>query len=348
MNGRRKKYFFSVGVIVIIAALTLYMLLKDNSVEDIWRTMRKMAPPCILAAMLMVVLYILFEGLGMRVTLSSFGTKVKVRKCFAYAATDMYYALITPSATGGQPVMLYTMNKDGVPFAKSAPAILINTICFKTILMILGAMIVIFKPKIVFGNGAVATMLFILGILFNLFLIAVCFLSMFHQSLVRKFVYGLTKILKKIRIIKNPEKANAFLEKHLKDYAQCTEHIKRNKIIFLKVFLIIIFQRLSLFSISFFVYTGLGYSELGYFEIILIQAAIAISVNSLPVPGAAGVTEAVFALLYSSIYPDGQVLVSALLLTRIFDFYFSLVLSGGTTLINHISMSRKRRKKLTT
>ena len=155
------------------------------------------------------------------------------------------------------------------------------------------------------------------------------------------------RLLTKIRILKNPDKTNALLEKHLHDYAQCTGHIKEHKIIFLKVFLIIIFQRFSLFSISFFVYSGLGYSALGYFDIILIQAAIAIAVNSLPVPGAAGVTEAVFALLYSSIYPDSGVLVSALLLTRIFDYYFSLVLSGATTFINHISITRKNRKKLT-
>ena len=113
-----------------------------------------------------------------------------------------------------------------------------------------------------------------------------------------------------------------------------------------KVLIVNFIQRSCICSVGYLVYRSFGQTALNYFGVVGIQAAIATAANSLPVPGAAGVTEVVFMLLYSSIYPDSELLVSALLLTRFFDYYFSLVMSGGVTLVNHLRLTKRKKKRV--
>ena len=46
------------------------------------------------------------------------GEKAPLWPTFAYACADFYVSSITPSATGGQPAVVYYMRKDGVSVAK--------------------------------------------------------------------------------------------------------------------------------------------------------------------------------------------------------------------------------------
>ena len=51
-------------------------------------------------------------------------------------------------------------------------------------------------------------------------------------------------------------------------------------------------QRLSIFVLTYIVYCGLGFRTAGMADVILLQAAIYVAVDMLPIPGAQGVTEA--------------------------------------------------------
>ncbi|MBR5272564.1 MAG: flippase-like domain-containing protein [Clostridia bacterium] len=342
---KNKKYWISGAILIIIICLTMYTLLKDFKVSDIVNTILSVNPIYIILCIVMVFLYLWFEGLGLKVVLKTIGTKISGKKGFVYANVDLYFSLITPSSTGGQPVMAYYMNRDSIPIPQSTIAILFNTMTFKVVLMVLSAGVLIFMPDVVLGNGVLVTVLFFVGFGMQILMSALCFMSMFSQTVVRKISVSFITFLGKIRILKKPQKTLESLEKSLGDYAQCAEFLKNSLSMIPKVFVVNFIQRVCLFTVGYFVYRSFGQNALNYFEVVGIQTAIAMSANFLPIPGAAGITEAVFALLYSSIYPNEQLLVSALLLTRIFDYYFSLVLSGAVTLANHVKLTKKAKKE---
>ena len=342
---KNKKYLISAAILFVVVCLTMYMLLKDFKISDIVHTMLTVNPVYIVLCMVMVFLYAWFEGLGLKVVLKTVGTKISGRKGFVYANVDLYFSLITPSSTGGQPVMAYYMNRDSIPISQSTMAILFNTMAFKVVLMVLAIVMLIFRPDIIFDNGVFVTVLFFAGFVMQCLMSTLCFMSMFSQTVVRKISRAFLIFLGKIRILKRPQKTLDSLEKSLGDYAQCAEFIKSSRSIVPKVFAVNFIQRICLFTVGYLVYRSFGQCDLNYFEVVGIQAAIATAANFLPIPGAAGVTEAVFMLLYSSIYPDEQLLVSALLLTRIFDYYFSMLMSGGVTLFNHVRLTKKSKKE---
>lgn len=342
---KNKKYLISGIILVVVICLTLYMLLKDFNISDIFNAILSVNPLYIALCVLMVILYSFFEGIGLRIVLKTFGTKISYLKGYVYGNVDLYFSLITPSSTGGQPVMAYYMAKDSIPVSQSTMAILLNTLNFKAVLITLSTLVLIFMPDLIFGSGAEVTVLFFAGYGMQLLMGTACFMAMFSQKIIRGLSFWFIRLLGKIRIFKDPEKTVEKFGKSLDDYAQCANFVKSSRMIVPKVYIVNLIQRVCLFTIGYLVYVSFGQSTLNYFEVVGIQAAIAMAANFLPIPGAVGVTELVFMLLYSTIYPDQTLLVSALLLTRIFDFYFSLLLSGGVSVANHISVTRRKKKE---
>ena len=60
-------------------------------------------------------------------------------------------------------------------------------------------------------------------------------------------------------------------------------------------------QRLSIFVLTYIVYCGLGFRTAGMADVILLQAAIYVAVDMLPIPGAQGVTEAMYKNVFRNI-----------------------------------------------
>ena len=68
---------------------------------------------------------------------------------------------------------------------------------------------------------------------------------------------------------------------------------------------------------------------------------LALSMESLPIPGAAGVMEGAFVLFYAGVFGENLVL-PAMLLTRGLNYYFWLIL-GGLVSAGSLKLPQRRR-----
>ena len=82
-----------------------------------------------------------------------------------------------------------------------------------------------------------------------------------------------------------------------------------------------------MFLIPWLVYRGLGFTEYNPLQIILLQAVLHVAVGFIPIPGAAGVSEGAFLLLYRRLFPPA-VMAGAMLLTRTLNLYIMVVIYG--------------------
>ena len=120
--------------------------------------------------------------------------------------------------------------------------------------------------------------------------------------------------------------------------------MKNNKIVFVKMLLNSFVQISILFSIPFLCARALGANDLTWFQGICTQGALFLSVSSLPLPGAAGVTEYGYALFFDGLIPT-TILSSTLLLSRFCNFILPLVESGLGLLILQLKSNKKRAAK---
>jgi hypothetical protein len=99
------------------------------------------------------------------------------------------------------------------------------------------------------------------------------------------------------------------------------------------------------YSIPFFVRLALGEPWVSPLTVLSLQAVLALSVSSLPLPGAVGISESAFLALYGGmVSPD--LLPAAALLSRGISFYLPVMLSGGFLFLHRVFSTRRTEKIL--
>ena len=342
---KSRKLFLSILVLIILVAVTVYFLMRNYDIDEIVASLGKMDYRHVLLGVSMLFLFILFGAFAVKTVAGPLGSRTGILKAIKYSCVDIYFSGITPAATGGQPFVTYYMKKDGIPIYRSTIVILMTTMTYKIVLVIFGVLGYIFFPQIYFDTNAAVTSLSLFGLSINVILIILCAFGMFSKKMSGAIGSWMIKFLGKIKVIKNPQKRLDSFDQTLNNYSEAARFIKENKSVMIKTLACSFLQRTALFSVSYFVYRGLGFDAMNALEIISLQAAISLCVDSIPLPGAAGVTELAFIMLYGRAYPNEDVRATALLITRGITYYLGVIVSGLVVLLSHIKGMALRKEE---
>ena len=265
----------------------------------------------------------------MKEILKSLNFDITLRKGMFYSIIEFYFSGITPSSTGGQPVQLYYMTKDNIPIRKSYITLMLNTIYFKLIMLIFGILVLIINKSYVFNSDLVYQVCFIIGFFVDLVIVLLGVILLFKISFIEYIYNKLVNVLKKFRFLKNKFQ-NENNGKVMERYKAEIEFIKTHKLLVFYTFVITFLQRLALFSIIYVIYKALGYSEYSYIELLIIQLSVQISIEALPLPGGAGLSESMLHNIFTVVF-SLQMADVGMLLTRTFTFYVPSepITSGG-------------------
>ena len=91
--------------------------------------------------------YAVFDGVGLFAFLRRQGYPIKLSSSIHLTFTGLYYANITPSSSGGQPMQVYLLNQRGVPVGVSSSALSVR-------LMANQLMIVLMTTGLWIANGS--------------------------------------------------------------------------------------------------------------------------------------------------------------------------------------------------
>lgn len=267
--------------------------------------------------------------------------KVPFVSCLKYSFIGFFFSYITPSSSGGQPAQMYYMKKDGVKIGYSTLIMLLVTIAYKSVLVILGLVLLIFNFDAVFLYGGKLGWLLALGFFLNNAFIAGLAFIVARPDWARRFGISVLNKLTDWKLVKEKDHGKALdkINRICDTYVIGSSYLRENAAVVAKVFGITLIQRLCLFMVTWVVYKAYGLSGVSLIDIVTMQVMIAIGVEMLPLPGAAGVTEASFILVFEKIFGENLV-KPALLLSRGLTFYAVLIAGGIVTFIAHIKVMR--------
>lgn len=342
MKKKNRKNTLNLIFFICLILLTFFLIFRNTSFGSIKNTISQINPLFILAGIGLMIIYVFCEGECLRVICNSLGSKVGFGKAFVYACSDVYFSAITPSATGGQPAMIYYMSKDGIPISKSSLAVLLSLMEYMSVLVVLGILSFLCHFSFIMSNTLLIIM-FLFGLIMSTLVIAASLAAMFSKTLIRRFALWCVRVLSRIRIIKDANAASEYIEKQLTEYRQGAQYIKSHPFISVRVLLICLLQRVSLLTVTYCVYKGMGISGASVISVLAMQSVVMLSVTSLPLPGAVGASEGMFMVSFAGIFPK-PLLTSAMLLTRGINFYFNTLFAGTISLINHLRILRKDKK----
>ena len=326
-----KKYLKNILLFVVLIALTFYIVLKNQSIEDIKNALSSVDVRFLGVGVLAMLVYFCCEAFNLNRTLKVLGEKTDFIHCLKYVFIGFFFSAITPAASGGQPVQIYFMHKDKLSGANSTLSLLILLCSYHLVNLLLAitGFIVNFTKLTV-----AMRIFFVIGLILNSSLFALYLIGIFSKRTSKALIKFAVKVLKKIKV-KNIDAIEKKLESGLEKYQGSAKYIKSNIKMIIKTILITFVQMTAFFSISYWVYRSFGLSANNIIQIIFLQAILYIIVCVLPLPGSVGVSEGVFMGLYSAIYTE-NVVGTAMMLHRGISFYLFVIISSVVVMFNVI------------
>lgn len=328
---KAKKFLKNFIFFIILIGLTFYILFKDQDLSEIFHILTGVNKWYILLAVISAGIYILCEAINTRRNLRTLQEHTNLMRCVKYTLTNAFFSGITPSSTGGQPMEVYYMHRDGIKISNATLVVLIQSCGFQ-IATLSFAMISIFF-NLQYMNTALI-ILFLVGLFLNGFILTVYLVSIFSKKISNGAISLLVKILKKLKF-KNIQEREEKIRKGLESYQASAKYIKENKIVIFKTMLTAVFQIFFYYSITYWVYCSFGFGEFQILQIISMQAVVYTSTSGIPLPGAVGISEGNFMALFKNIFHYNTI-TSAMLLSRGVSFYLQVMISGIVVLITMI------------
>ncbi len=343
LNKKTKRLLLNLGFVALLVTVTLVVLFvnhKELNFQSIAEYFKNSNPVWIVAACLCMLLFIFFEGLSIYVIALIFGNKAKFISSMAYSSADVFYSAITPTAAGGQPAAVFYMARDGISAGKGSFAMLLNTIGYTAAIFVIGIAAVCIDPLLFGGiNTVFAKVLVISGGVIQSALLGLYIGCMFFGKAITKVGNGLITFLNKIKLVKNPEKWHNKISDEVQKYGECRQIIKQKPVVIFTTLLINTLQRVSQTLIPCFVCLAIK-PDIDFLEVFVLQAFVLYGYNSIPIPGGVGAYEYLFINIYMQMFDNAFILL-ALMISRLFSYYFSMLVSGVVTLTYHMVGGKK-------
>jgi hypothetical protein len=336
----KKQYVFSIILFLFLLIGTYYFIFKDYSISTLLSSIENCNKYYILLSILGIVFYSIFASLYMKLMFKYFNKHISWYQAFGYLFTEVYFSAITPSSIGGQPVQMMEMKKDGLNYQINSIVVMLHTIIYKIVILVLATLACLFYFKDIFSQNKTFIILFILGYITTIMLIVVLLILVYSKKLVHKIIHLIINIGDKLHIIKDKNKQIEKLNDAIIGYHSCAKFTKDNPKVLIYSFIILLLQRISLISISYFVYRAFNLNALSYLEILAFQVCIIVACDFVPTPGSVAVSEGLLIEINKFIYGE-QIAASAMILYRSISFYLFVIFCGIYYLIFHFTKRKK-------
>lgn len=343
-SGRAGKIVWLLLFIVLVAA-TIFVITrnKDFSFDNFMKTIRNANPFFIAGAFLCMAGFVVFEALALRHLERFFHSPKSVPKNIVYSAADIYFSAITPSATGGQPASAMFMIKDGLSPATTTLCLMLNLSLYMISIVVIGIVCLAVHPALLLNFAPVSRGFIIAGLFVQSVLVAGILLMALKDKWILSICDFFLRFLHKIHLVKNLESKRQRLANLAAEYRTCLNVVKGHWKVLIVTFLLNLLQRLSNIGVSVFIFLAVGGDPAKTVDAFLTSSLVVVGSNSVPIPGAVGVTDALFIDGFSSLISNT---VSVELLSRTVSFYICIFVCGTITLL--ATIRNAFRKKRTT
>ena len=326
-ESRVRKTLVQISTLAVLMFVTYYLIMRDKDFHQVMRVLEDSSKFWLIVAFVFMGIYIFCGGWCIRVLMKPLGRHVSGWKCFKYSFIEIYFSAITPSNTGGQPMQLIYMGRDGLPKADSTVVLIAVTVLYKVAFLIITALLFLLGIGYISGPISSVWFLAVLGTVLNVALIVLLLILLFNKRLTDLILKGSIRLLGKLHIVKDVPAKLAEFEEKLSNYHRCAGFFMSHKMVVLKAFGVLALQRFALLSITLWVYFSLGIRGYTVLEILATQCLLNLCVDLMPLPGAVGISETVFLMLFTPIFTEAKI-ATAVLLSRGISFYVLVVVAA--------------------
>ena len=266
---------------------------------------------------------LLCEGIKYEMMLREKGYKKNARSLgFSCAVIGKYYDNLTPAGAGGQGFQMYQLKKNGCDDGTAGSLPIVGFLGLQFAFVFLGIITMAFGGRYLSDELLAIKITAIVGLIFYAFVpMCIIFFAVAPRTL-ESIVRSCTKLLYKIRIIKNADKAVEKAVGSLQSYSDALRNFGKNIKMLVLIFVISLVYQIAFMSLPFFVLHIFGSTidfVTCFFRVVYIYAAITIIFT----PGNSGAAEASFYMVFNSL--SGGAVFWGMLVWRALCYYSWIV-----------------------
>ena len=318
--NKTKKIIFNTIFLVVVFGLTIYGVFHGEDLGAVMDAIQSADKIWLLPGVALVAFFIWGESIIIWYMMRSYGIHLRKRVCFLFSSVGFFFSCITPSASGGQPMQIYYMKKEKIPIPVSTVVLMIVTITYKLVLVVIGIGILIFGQGFLHRYLEGVLPVYYLGLGLNVFCVVFMTVLVFHPVLTKEILKKGVHLLEK-------------LDASMDTYRGTAVYLKEHMGVIVVVFGITFVQRMALFAATWFVYRAFGLSGTSFFDILFLQAVIAVAVDMLPLPGGMGISETLFLNIFRPVFGS---------LSRGLGYYAELLISAAFTVVAQLTIGNEK------
>lgn len=315
-----KNYRLNFIIGIASGVIFIFIIIFTNGWMDLIHQMRNLQIQWIIVAALAMVAYWFFEAKTLQSVVSLMRKNYKFKQAFKVTMVGQYFNSITPFASGGQPMQLYALTKQELGAGSSGSVLMIKFIIYQSILTIYSLILILWKSA--FFKSKMSNLFYLIAIGFTVNASVIICLIIFsrYRKLTHKLIVGSSKILGKIRLVKDMSKLEVRINNNLDQFHNNMEIVKHSKKVMLRAVIYTIIQLTIYFSIPYFIYLSFGMKGATIGSIIAGTAFVIMLTSFIPLPGAIGGAEGAFYMFFTLFFIANNIM-AAILLWRLITFY---------------------------
>ena len=319
-------------ILIIITILVLFFVLKDNF-NDVVGLLAGTNIIWLLVALLAEFVFIFLESLAFYQLILSYGEDYSLFKSFKLLVITKFFNGITPFASGGQPMQVYLMKKDGIRMSKSINIIIQNFIIYQLALVTLGLFALICNNIFnIFPDIPILRRLVTIGFLINTLVMVVSFVVSFSKKFNKFIIDSFVKIMTKLRLIKDEEKYIKKWDERCNEFHKGAEFIKTHKWLCFKCYIYNLIALTAFYIIPLFVIIAMDKDIVPTVLNTIVASSYVMIIGAfVPIPGGTGGIEYGFLQFFGNLIKGG-ILNASLLMWRFITYYVPMIL--GAVLLN--------------
>jgi len=330
----------------ILSFIGIYELISDRS---LFLSLKIFSKDAFIKILLLMVVYYLLDALRLYYVLKALHVEIKFIFIFKIVFINIFVSNITPFATGGGFAQIYFLNKRGVSVGDASAASLIRTVIPIAFFILTVPLIIIFDlnflnllPK----KFPSLVMLFFIGL--YLFIVYIGYQMIKNPKSIEAMAHRFLNFIKNKKIIKKEETYDRYKRKVDEEIEKLSNNVKNflkgeKKYVGLSLFFSIMFL-FALFYFSVILIKDLngGVSTL---KILVSQLLVTFMMYFAPTPGATGVAEGGFTLMFSR-YVSSKSIVSLTFAWRLFSIYVAMVIGMVLFYYHLLKKSKSNQRSL--
>jgi len=330
------------GYLGITLLVLVVIGLIDPNLKSFFKHPPSVSPVFLALGFVCIAGYWLTDGVIIKYIASFIDGNIPFSRAMRLSIIGQFYSAITPASTGGQPVQIVYMNRDGLSVGEATGIISLKFLGFQTALCSFYIIGLVIQGGLLFSRHPDIFWLTTVGFVMNAAVVAFMLLAMLRTDKLNRIIAKLVSGLARLRIVRKKEKALHACDRVICDFHTAIGYCAKNTGKVAVTYLLNLLHHFCMFSVSFFIYKAFGLSGASFWTLMAMQALLYVAVSFIPTPGGSIVSEGGFYLFFSMYFPKELVFVS-MVLWRLVTYYTHI--AAGATIIVYDQLARLRRRK---